>query len=144
MKILFDTSVIVPALITSHPKHNQAFLWLKRAISGEFDMIVASHTIAELYAVLTSIPVSPKITPSLALRLICENIETRAEIISLTSSDYIDTIRFVGSLGLTGGVMYDAIIVKAALKAEVDKILTFNINHFKRIYPGNKAIIIIP
>ncbi len=144
MKILFDTSVIVPAFITSYPKHNQAFPWLKRALSGEFSFIVASHTIAELYAVLTSIPVSPRITPSLALRLICENIENRAEIISLTSSDYIDTIRFVCSLGLTGGVIYDAIIVKAALKAEVDKILTFNINDFKRIYPGNKDIIITP
>jgi len=104
MKILFDTSVIVPALIISHLKHNQSFPWLKRAISKEFDLIVASHTIAELYAVLTSIPVTPRITPSLALRLIYENIETKAEIINLTSPDYIDTIRFIGSLGLTGGI----------------------------------------
>ena len=31
MKILFDTSVLVAALVESHPMHTRAFPWLKKA-----------------------------------------------------------------------------------------------------------------
>ncbi len=57
MKILFDTSVLVAAMIEPHPFHNSAFPWLKRVKSNEIEMLVASHTLAELYAVLTTLPV---------------------------------------------------------------------------------------
>ena len=41
MKILFDTSVIIAALVETHPMHTRAFPWLKRARSAEFELIVA-------------------------------------------------------------------------------------------------------
>ncbi len=144
MKILFDTSVIVAAIVETHPMHNRAFPWLKRAIQKEFHMFVACHTIAEVYGVLTTIPVSPKITPALALQLIQENIETKAEIISLTASDYIDIIKNVAKFNLSGGIIYDAIIAGAAQKIKADKLLTFNIKDFKRVWPDGLAQIISP
>ena len=82
MKVFFDTSVLVAALVKLHPMHSQAINWLKRAKSHDLDMIVSSHTLAELYAVLTTLPVSPKVTPEIAWRLISENIEGIATIIS--------------------------------------------------------------
>lgn len=42
MKILFDTSVIIAAIVEPHPLHPIAFPWLKRAKSREFDLFVAS------------------------------------------------------------------------------------------------------
>ena len=72
MKVFFDTSVLVAALVKLHPMHSQAINWLKRAKSHDLDMIISSHTLAELYAVLTTLPVSPKITPEMAWRLISE------------------------------------------------------------------------
>jgi len=100
MKILFDTSVLVAALVESHPMHKRAFPWLKQAIAKEFDMIVAAHTIAELYAVLSTFPIKPRISPLIARKLISENIETVAEIISLTSREYISVIKQISELGL--------------------------------------------
>lgn len=64
-KVLFDTSVLVAALVKPHPAHTRAFPWLKKAKSGELTMIVSSHTLAEIYAVLTTLPVSPRITPDI-------------------------------------------------------------------------------
>ena len=59
MRIVFDISVLVAALVQPHPFHDRALSWLKRANAEEFDLIVSSHTIAELYAVFSTLPVSP-------------------------------------------------------------------------------------
>jgi hypothetical protein len=56
--------------------HKRAFPWLKQARAKEFDMIVVAHTIAELYAVLSTLPIKPLVSPLIARKLISENIET--------------------------------------------------------------------
>jgi len=40
MKTLFDTSVIIAALVESHPMHGRAFPWLKRAKEKQFELII--------------------------------------------------------------------------------------------------------
>jgi predicted nucleic acid-binding protein len=144
MKILFDTSVIIAAMIEPHPMHSRAFPWLKRAKSKALEILVASHTLAELYAVLTTLPISPKITPGIARQLIYINIETISKTVSLSSSDYISVIKQMADLGLSGGVIYDALIAKAAQKSKVDHLLTFNVDDFKRIWPEGVKHIISP
>jgi predicted nucleic acid-binding protein len=72
MRVFFDTSVLVAALFEGHAFHRQAFPWLKRAREREFSFLVATHTLAELYSALTSLPVKPKITPGAAQELIHE------------------------------------------------------------------------
>jgi predicted nucleic acid-binding protein len=144
LKILFDTNVLVAALIQPHPMHSRAFQWLKRAKTDEFILVISSHTIAELYAVLTSLPVSPKITPDMAWKLIHENILSNASIVSLLSSDYVATIKHLIDLGLYGGIVYDALILKSALKSGTNKLLTFNVSDFRRISQDDKIQIIEP
>lgn len=144
MKTLFDTSVLVAAIVEPHPMHNRALPWLQRAKTGELAFFVASHTLAELYAVLTTLPIKPMISPSTAWRLIHDNIEISAKIISLSPSDYQDIIKRVSEFGLSGGIIYDALIVKAAKKSKVERLLTFNINDFKRVWPDGESIITLP
>lgn len=144
MKVLFDTSVLVAAMVEPHPLHLHAFTWLKRTRAKECDMLIAGHTLAELYAVLTTLPISPKITPGMAKYLIHSDIETIAKMISLSASDYSSVVKRMADLGLSGGVIYDAIIVKVAQKSGVDRILTFNIDDFKRVWPEGANRIIAP
>jgi len=144
MKILFDTSVIVSALIESHPSHERAFPWLKKARAKEYDLIVAAHTIAELYAVLSTLPIKPRISPLIARKLISENIETVGKIISLTPREYITVIKQISELGLAGGSTYDALIAKVAQKANVEKLLTLNVDHFTRVWPDGDKLIVMP
>jgi predicted nucleic acid-binding protein len=144
MKILFDTSVMIAAMVEPHPMHSRAFPWLRRAKSKEFHILVASHTLAELYAVLTTLPISPKIQPGVARQLIYHNINKISKIISLSSSDYISVINQMANLGLSGGSVYDALIAKSAQKSKVDRLLTFNVDDFKRVWPEGVEKITLP
>ncbi|HDH87226.1 MAG: hypothetical protein DRG35_02195 [Deltaproteobacteria bacterium] len=60
MKTLFDTSVLVAAIVEPHSMHTRALPWLQRAKAGEIDFLAASHTLAELYAVLATLPLKPR------------------------------------------------------------------------------------
>jgi len=135
VRLLFDTSVLVAAMVESHPMHLRALPWLQRAKNREFTFFAACHTLAELYAVLTGLPVSPKIPPAMARNLIEENVKSRAEIVPLSALDYTAVINRMTELGLSGGAIYDALIVKAAERAHADHLLTFNGKDFRRVWP---------
>jgi len=144
MKILFDTSLIIAALVESHPMHVRAFPWLKKAKAKDFELVVASHTIAETYAVLSTLPIKPRISPSVAWRLIIENIVPISKIVSLTPTEYSFTIKQISELGLVGGITYDALIAKVAQKSKVKRMLTLNLEHFTRVWPDGEKIISLP
>ena len=144
MKILFDTSILIAALVESHPMHGRAFPWLKKAKTKAFEMVVAGHTLAELYAVLSTLPIKPRIVPAVAWRLICENVEATGKIISLTPAEYWTVIKQVSQSGLAGGIIYDALIAEVAQKAQVEQLLTLNSEHFKRVWPAGENKIITP
>lgn len=141
MKVLFDTSVLVAGLITAHPMHTEAAAWLSRAKQHEFDFVVSTHTLAELYAVLTRIPVDPPVPPASALLLIKTNIQEYAQIISLHAKDYYSAINKLVELNIGGCSIYDALIAYSAEKYNCDILLTCNTKDFKRVWPeGLKKI----
>jgi predicted nucleic acid-binding protein len=142
MKTLFDTSVIIAALVESHPLHARAFPWLKQAKTQQFELIVAGHTLAELYAVLTTLPLKPRISSSAAWRLIKENIESIGKVESLTPAEYSAAIKRLSERGLIGGIIYDSLIAKVAQKAKVARLLTLNVDHFRKVWQdgGNKIM----
>ena len=44
MNVLFDTSVLIAALIEDHPSHSQSLSWLERVRAREIDGFVSTHT----------------------------------------------------------------------------------------------------
>ncbi len=143
-RVLFDTSALVAGIIRPHPAHARALPWLKKAKSGEISMIVSSHTLAELYAVLTTLPVSPRITPDTAWSLIQENILNNAEISALSASDYKAVIRKLKEGGFSGGIVYDALICSSAAKAHAETLLTLNATDFKRLLITENLSVVEP
>jgi len=87
VKVLFEISVLVAALVASHPHHSRAFPWLRKANEGEIELLISSHAIAELYAVLSTLPDSPRVTPGLVWRLMHESVLSCATVTALSSSD---------------------------------------------------------
>lgn len=75
MAILFDTSVLVAAFEVSHPRHSACLPWLQRAQSQGIQGSICCHTLAELYAALTRLPVRPPIAPEIAEHLIARNLQ---------------------------------------------------------------------
>lgn len=115
--------------------HTQALLWLQKAKKGEETGLVAAHSLAELYAILTTLPVQPRILPALAQQLIKHNVLDVLEVVSLLDKDYVAVIDHLVNLGIIGGATYDALILHAASKANVDQVLTLNEQDFRRVYP---------
>ena len=144
MKVLLDTSVLVAAMVEAHPHHSRALPWIQRAGRHEIAAVVASHSLAELYAILTSLPVRPRIPPSTAWRLIQQNVLDTLTVVSLSDDDYRAVLKHLSTTGIIGGATYDALIAHAAAKAQVDHLVTFNAQDFHRVYPHLSGKIIEP
>jgi predicted nucleic acid-binding protein len=56
LKVLFDTSVLIAALTGRHVQHAVSIPWLERALAEEVVGLVSTHSLAELYAILTGHP----------------------------------------------------------------------------------------
>jgi predicted nucleic acid-binding protein len=135
MRILCDTSVLVAALVQAHPMHSLALPWLERAKQGKVELLVATHSLAELFAVLSGLPVRPRISPRLARQLIEESIEPVAELVPLSVADYRAVLDRMAELGLAGGSIYDGLAARAAEKSKAAQLLTFNERDFRRLWP---------
>ena len=114
-----------------------------RARSGEIGFAICAHSLAELYSVLSRLPTRPKLSPTQAWRLIQENVGS-AQVIELSASDYASAVQRTSELGLSGGVIYDALIARAAEKASVDHLLTFNEKDYRRVLPPESSLLLVP
>ncbi len=104
-----------------------------KAKNKEFNLLVSSHSLLEIYSVLTIAPFKPRISPEIAKQLIDNNIKGIAKTIYLTDKEYFKIIKRMSALSLSGGIVYDAIIVECALKAKADEILTLNFKDFLKL-----------
>lgn len=144
MTILFDTSVLVAALVGAHPEHQRCLPWLQRALAGELSLVLSAHSLAELYAVLTKLPLKPRISPPTAARMISENLRSVSKVYALDAEAYWALVEGLGMAGESGGIVYDAIIARVAEELGVEHVLTLNVKHFRRVWRGDPEAIIAP
>jgi predicted nucleic acid-binding protein len=144
VRILFDTSALVAVLIQTHPAHVRVMSWLRRAEIDNSPRLIAAHSLAELYSILTTYPIRPRISPAAAQQMIEQSILSTFEIVQLSGVDYTTVIAYLARQGITGGATYDALILSAAVKAGADQIVTLNERHFRRIRPDLAENIIAP
>jgi predicted nucleic acid-binding protein len=67
--------------------------------------------------------------------LFLENMAERLTFISLDAEEYWTAIMHSAESDIVGGTIYDALLAHCALKAKVDVIYTWNIQHFQRVGP---------
>ena len=143
MKVLYDTSVLVAALLVNHPNHSLAFPKLeivqRRVVHG----YLSTHSLAELYSVLTRLPEPLRVFPDEAQTAIADLIDY-FEAVPLLVEDYQSVIAQMVALNLPGGGVFDAVIAQAALKAEVAQLLTFNPQDFVRLGDAIAQLVQVP
>ena len=144
MRVFADTSFLIPALLENHPNHARAFAWTAKMAHKDLVFGISSHSIAEVYAVLTSLPVSPRIPPGTALQMIANNLLTRFHIVALGTADYQKALQLAALKGLCGGITYDVLIYICFEKFKADRLLTFNHKDFMRICPDRQDILLVP
>jgi len=50
----------------------------------------------------------------------------------------------VAKIGLAGGIIYDALIAKVAQKSRVGRLVTINVEDFRRVWPEGEDVIVAP
>ena len=67
--------------------------------------------------------------------LFLDDIRDRLKTVVLDSEEYCSVIQDVAAEGIAGGMVYDALIARCAIKARAEAIFTWNIDHFRRLGP---------
>jgi predicted nucleic acid-binding protein len=131
MKVFCDTNVLVAAFLTNHPHHNAARPVLERIKALRDEGLVATHSLAEAYAVLTRLPGTDHVVPSIAWQLISDNVVKNFSLIALSAKEYTKTLEDAVANNVEGGKIYDALLLAAAVKGRAERIYTFNVAHFQ-------------
>ena len=136
MTAFFDTNVLVSASERNHPHFESASKLVKQVIASGEKRLICLHSIAEIYASLTRLPVQPRIQPDQAARIVHENILPHFTPVPLAESDYLAALDMVGSQGNAGGKIYDALLLQCAARCAVKRVYTFNVRDFRRLAPA--------
>lgn len=144
MKVLFDTSAIVPLLVKNHPNHSSANKTYNSLRGQNSTLFIASHSIAEIYRTLTWGHSYLQFSANQARKSIHQTVIPHFSIAEVSSSNYLDVVDWMAKSGLTGAIIYDALIAKAASLIEATYLVTYNAKDFQRVFPENGADLIIP
>jgi predicted nucleic acid-binding protein len=128
----YDTSILVAASLMGHP-HYATFL---ASLSGadKSNAACSTHTLAEVYSVLTRIPPPLRLTGDQAL-MVVEAIRSKMTCVTLTSAEYASMLRSAAARGIVGGAIHDALHISCARKVRATRIYTLNLRDFRRIDP---------
>ena len=135
MKFFCDTSVLVAGCVRRHPHFNRAHPLLEAASAGKDACFISAHSVAEFFAVLTKLPVSPRINPVEARLILENNVLKHFKLIDLTPEIYAKAVSACVNYGMQGGAVYDALLLECARVSGTDRIYTFNLREFQRLAP---------
>lgn len=133
MRIFFDTSCLIAVFHKAHQAHEPLWAWYQHAGSEGSEAWTSSHALAEVFAVMTALPVRPRPTPRVVADLIREHTAQRLQVLSVGTRDVRWAIGRLAERSLSGGRIYDALHARAALRCRADKVLTLNRRHFSGI-----------
>jgi predicted nucleic acid-binding protein len=129
----------VPVFYADHPHHESSAKIFLTAGKNDF---CALHTLGEVYAVLTGLPVRPRITGPEGVEVI-KSIYERLTVVSLSESEYVSALE-AASQTAVGGAAYDVLIAQCAVKAQADILLIWNTRDFTRFGPDIAKLVKTP
>ena len=136
MKAFFDSSVLVAAFYGAHVHHEASLAAIANA--SKKTAFCAAHTLAEVYSVMTRLPVRPRISSEQGL-LFVESIRERFSVVALSEKEVYEVIAAAARRGMGGGKIYDAMILRCAEKSKADTIYTWNLDDFRLLAEADLA-----
>jgi predicted nucleic acid-binding protein len=143
VKLAFDTSVLVPAVVAGHRHHARARCWVQAVETVRFEGVASWHAMSEAWSVLTRLPVTPRIT-SLAAWSAVRRFRSILPLVPPTERIYRAALARCTARRLGSGVVFDALHLITAEEADVDAMLTFNDADFVRLTDTESPRIIVP
>lgn len=135
MKTFVDASVLVAAAVEGHPHHAQAKEWLEAAVGDGDRLFVSDHALAEMYAGLSGAQFDGRMLRTRQVQRIIEDYLGAFEmVIETTLGDYRKAIDAAVRKNLRGGIVYDAIHVRAAKRERIKRLVTLNGKHYRKLW----------
>ncbi len=132
MKGFLDSSVLVPVFYGDHVHHKASL-----ALFLQFDKSTGccgAHSLAEVFSTLTRMPGKHRISGAQAM-LFVGNLCERLSLVSLDGGEYAKALGAAAALGVVGGGIYDAMLAHCALKAQAERIYSWNARHYAQCGP---------
>jgi predicted nucleic acid-binding protein len=142
VKVALDTSVLVAAVVEAHPHHVRATWWLRTR--RKLERIASWHAYAETWAVLTALPMEPRVSGEVAAAVL-ERVRRSIGFVAPRSTTYPAAVTRCNARALRSGAVYDALHLVTAEAEDADLFLTFNVADFVRLRePGGPRIVAPP
>jgi predicted nucleic acid-binding protein len=132
LREFFDSSVLIAAFWGGHANHGASIQCLSGADKKHSSCGI--HSLGEVYAVMSSLPVAPGI-PAEQVMLFVEEVRSRLILVSLDEKEYLQTIQKCADRGFTSGRIYDALLLSCAAKSGAQTIFTWDLKHFQSTAP---------
>jgi predicted nucleic acid-binding protein len=132
-----DTSVWVGALLTCHPDHGACSRALADAAAQQVRLVASAHTLAEVFSVLSRLPLRPAMRPADAQILVTQGLMPKATIIDITHADELAAIALAVAAGRRSGAVHDALHVVVARRAGAGLMLTLNRKDFVDLWDAD-------
>jgi predicted nucleic acid-binding protein len=105
---LVDTSVAVPLVVADHEHHRAVVDAVGKKVLG-----LAGHAAFETFSILTRLPPPARRSPSVVGRLVAQNFPVTR---FLSDHAAAELLARLGTLGIAGGAVYDALVGAAAVE----------------------------
>jgi predicted nucleic acid-binding protein len=128
----FDSSVLIAAFWGGHTNHGASIECLSGA--DKKHSACGIHSLAEVYAVMSSLPVAPGI-PTEQVMLFVEEVRSRLTLVALDEKEYFQTIQKCADRGFTSGRIFEALLLSCAAKSGAQTIFTWDLKRFKSTAP---------
>jgi predicted nucleic acid-binding protein len=115
-----------------HPRHAACLRLLEDAFKKTH--FCTAHAVAELYAVMTRLPVRPRITPEQGL-LFVENVRDYFSVITLSAAEQFQAAAEAARRSPVGAKVYDLLTLKCAAKAGSGRVYALDAAGFARLAP---------
>lgn len=129
----FDTSVLVGALLQTHPNHKECLAIFEQTR----DRITCAHTLAEVFSTLTA---HYKVPNSAAAEITLGLLEKLA-IEPLSLNEYETAIAEARQRGIMGGGIYDSLHATYARQRSARRVITRNLGHFQHAAPDIEIVV---
>jgi predicted nucleic acid-binding protein len=143
MKLAFDTSFLVAAVLDRHPHHARTRPWTRGATQGQLEAQVTWHAAAETWSVLTRLPGGLRLAPASA-SLVLERLLGAFHPVEISAATYRAAMLRCTERGLRSGALFDALHLSAAESSNVSGFVTFNEDDFLRLRSATSPQILVP
>lgn len=123
-----DSSVLVAALVATHPRHEACARLLAHAQEARYAVVVAAHALSEVFAALCALPLQPPISASAAAVLVRDGVEGRCRISGVHGDTVHDALAAVVAAGAPAEAIHDAVHALCAQRARAECIWTLHVD----------------